>query len=128
MKVQEGRTGGKRDLFTLESDAPLDPGVVRAEFKAALQRIVDEWRGGGLIDGLRGDVGLADVDITTDAAGNPALRLGRYVSENVYTDVTVGTETTDATINLDLTSNLTLRAGVSSDGNTSVGIEFARDY
>ncbi len=85
-------------------------------------------RGGGLIDGLRGDAGLADLDITTDEAGNPALRLGRYVSENVYTDVTVGTEDTEATINLDLTPDLTLRAGVSSEGDTSVGIEFARDY
>jgi autotransporter translocation and assembly factor TamB len=40
----------------------------------------------------------------------------------------VGTEDTEATINLDLTPDLTLRAGVSSEGDTSVGIEFARDY
>ena len=49
-------------------------------------------RGGGLIDSLRGDAGLADLDITTDDAGNAALRLGQYISENVYTDVIVSTE------------------------------------
>ena len=85
-------------------------------------------RGGGLIDSLRGDAGLADLDITTDAAGNPALRLGRYVGENLYTDVIISTEETTGTINLDLTPDLTVRAGVSSEGETTLGIEFARDY
>ena len=85
-------------------------------------------RGGGLLDSLRGDAGLADLDITTDAAGNPALRLGQYIGENVYTDVQIGAQETEATINLDLTPDLTVRAGVSSEGETTLGIEFARDY
>ncbi|MCA3315393.1 MAG: hypothetical protein ING06_20280 [Roseomonas sp.] len=50
VRVQESRAGGKRDLFTLVSDAPLDPGVVRAEFRSALIRLVDESRRVGRID------------------------------------------------------------------------------
>ncbi|MBP1806136.1 translocation/assembly module TamB domain-containing protein [Rubellimicrobium aerolatum] len=84
--------------------------------------------GGGLSDSLRSGVGLADFDVTTTESGNVALRLGQYVSENIYTDVLVATDETEATINLDLTPDLTVRAGVSSEGGTSVGIFFERDY
>ncbi|WP_210528854.1 translocation/assembly module TamB domain-containing protein [Rubellimicrobium arenae] len=84
--------------------------------------------GGGLVDDLRAGAGLADFDVTTTASGNVALRLGQYISENVYTDVVVSPEGTEATINLDLTSDLTVRAGVDTRGDTSVGIYFERDY
>jgi translocation and assembly module TamB len=33
-------------------------------------------RGGGLLDDIRGDAGLADLDLTTDEGGNAALRSG----------------------------------------------------
>ena len=69
------------------------------------------------------DAGLADLDITTDEGGNAALRLGRYIGENVYTDVIVSTAETQGTINLDLTPDLTVRAGVGSSGETTLGIE-----
>jgi autotransporter translocation and assembly factor TamB len=84
--------------------------------------------GTGLIDELRGGIGLADFDVTTTESGNIALRLGRYVAENVYTDVIVSTEETEATINLDLSPDLTVRAGVSTRGDTTLGIFFERDY
>ncbi|TNC74840.1 translocation/assembly module TamB domain-containing protein [Rubellimicrobium roseum] len=84
--------------------------------------------GGGLVQDLRAGAGLADLDVTTTEGGNVALRLGRYVSENVYTDVVVSQESTEATINLDLTPDLTVRAGVGTTGETSLGIFFERDY
>jgi translocation and assembly module TamB len=85
-------------------------------------------RGGGLVEDLRAGAGFADLDITTDASGNAALRLGQYLTENVYTDVLVGTDESTVTINLDLTPDLTVRAGVSSAGETSLGLYFERDY
>jgi autotransporter translocation and assembly factor TamB len=84
--------------------------------------------GTGLLDDLRGGIGLADFDVTTTEGGNIALRLGQYISENVYTDVVISPEETEATINLDLTPDLTVRAGVSTRGDTSLGIFFERDY
>ncbi|WP_420858264.1 translocation/assembly module TamB domain-containing protein [Marivivens marinus] len=85
--------------------------------------------GAGFVDNLRAGIGLDDLDVTTDADGNAAVRAGKYISENVYTDVTVtGTGETRIDLNLDVTSDITAKGGVSSDGETSLGIFFERDY
>ena len=84
--------------------------------------------GTGVLDDLRGQAGLADFDVTTTDSGDIALRLGQYISENVYTDVIVSPQETEATINLDLTPDFTVRAGVSTQGETTLGIYFERDY
>ncbi|EYD76278.1 hypothetical protein Rumeso_02127 [Rubellimicrobium mesophilum DSM 19309] len=84
--------------------------------------------GTGVLDDIRGQAGLADFDVTTTESGDIALRLGQYISENVYTDVVVSPQETEATINLDLTPDFTVRAGVSTEGETTLGIYFERDY
>jgi translocation and assembly module TamB len=84
--------------------------------------------GTGLLDDLRGGAGLADFDVTTTESGGLALRLGQYITENVYTDVVVSPEATELTINLDLSPDLTVRAGVTTAGETTLGIFFERDY
>lgn len=87
-------------------------------------------RGGvGIIERLRQNFGLDDLDLTTDDEGNTAVRFGKYISDNVYTDVTVdsGGET-ELNLNLDLSPNLTARGGVTTDGDTSLGIFFEKDY
>ena len=84
--------------------------------------------GGGLIDDFRADTGLDDLDITTDETGNPAVRAGKYLSDNVYTDVTVGTDQTSINLNLDVTDDIKAQGSVTSDGETSLGIFFERDY
>lgn len=87
-------------------------------------------RGGeGIIGNLRRSAGLDDLDLTTDEDGNVELRAGRYLSENVYTDVSVG-ESGRSTINLnlDITQSLRARGSVGSDGTSSIGVYFERDY
>ncbi|WP_282025060.1 translocation/assembly module TamB domain-containing protein [Limimaricola cinnabarinus] len=84
--------------------------------------------GGGLIDDFRADTGLDDLDITTDETGSPAVRAGKYLSENVYTDVTVGTDQSSINLNLDLTDDITAQGRTTSEGETSLGIFFERDY
>ena len=86
-------------------------------------------RGGGAFDRLRRNVGLDDLDITTDEEGETAVRAGRYISDNVYTDVTVTSEgETEINLNLDLTDDITAKGSVDQDGETSIGIFFERDY
>ena len=87
-------------------------------------------RGGGDVVGrLRENFGLDDLDITTDADGGAAVRAGRYLSENVYTEVTVGSEgKTDISINLDLSRSITVKGRVDSEGETGLGIFYERDY
>ncbi len=87
-------------------------------------------RGGeGIVSKLRKSFDLDDLDVTTDAEGNAALRAGKYISDNVYTDVQVGgTDGAEVSINVDLTPNLTARGKASASGDTSIGIYFEKDY
>ncbi|WP_254684975.1 translocation/assembly module TamB domain-containing protein [Tateyamaria omphalii] len=85
--------------------------------------------GEGIVSQLRGSFGLDDLDVASDEDGNTAVRAGRYLSENVYTDVTVGgADGPEVSLNIDLTPNITARGSVSGDGNTGIGIFIERDY
>ena len=84
---------------------------------------------GGLLERLRGSAGLDDLDLTTDAEGNTAVRAGKYISDNVYTDVQVGQEgDARVTLNIDITDSLTARGSAGAEGDTSLGLFFERDY
>ncbi|UXU75858.1 MULTISPECIES: translocation/assembly module TamB domain-containing protein [unclassified Paracoccus (in: a-proteobacteria)] len=87
-------------------------------------------RGGdGIIGRLRASTGLDDLDLTTDNNGNVSLRAGKYLSEKVYTDVQVGGDgKTRLNLNLDVSKTVTVRGSVDSDGESSVGVFYERDY
>jgi translocation and assembly module TamB len=83
----------------------------------------------GLFATLREGLGLDDLDLQTDEEGNAALRAGRYLSDNIYTDVTIDQDgNTGASINIDLTPNVTARGTVSTDGSSRFGVFYERDY
>lgn len=85
--------------------------------------------GGGLLGGIRDNLGLDDLDLTTDEEGNAAVRAGAYLTENIYTDVVVGANgNTQIDLNLDLTEDITAKGTIGSDGETSLGVFFERDY
>lgn len=85
--------------------------------------------GEGIVSKLRQGFDLDDLDVTTDDEGNAALRAGKYISDNVYTDVTVGaTGQTELNLNIDISPSVTARGGVDNNGQSSVGIFFERDY
>ncbi|MDC0012870.1 translocation/assembly module TamB domain-containing protein, partial [Octadecabacter sp.] len=85
--------------------------------------------GGGVVDRLRQGLDLDDLDFVTDEDGNAAVRAGKYISDRVYTDITVGVGgTSEINLNIDIDRNITARGSVASDGETSVGIFFERDY
>ncbi|MCF3974378.1 translocation/assembly module TamB domain-containing protein [Paracoccus salsus] len=87
-------------------------------------------RGGeGIVARLRNQVGLDDLDLQTDDEGNVQVRAGKYLTENLYTDVSVG-DNGQSTINLNLDISDTLRArgSVGSDGENTLGLYFERDY
>lgn len=97
---------------------------------AKLASIALELTGGNspsLIDSLRSGTGLDDLDLTDDGSGNPAVRAGKYINDNVYLNLQVG-QSTEATINLDITDSLTAKGSVSSEGDTSIGVFFEKDY
>ena len=85
--------------------------------------------GEGLISRLRKSFGLDDLDIQTDAEGKSSLKIGKYISDKVYTDVTIDADgKSNLSLNLDLSPSLKLRGSVGSAGSTGVGVFFEQDY
>jgi translocation and assembly module TamB len=65
----------------------------------------------------------------TEEGGATAVRAGRYLSENVYMDVQHDTEgVSRAQLNYEINERLTARGAVGTDGNTTIGIFFERDF
>jgi translocation and assembly module TamB len=87
-------------------------------------------RGGtGVVARLREGFGLDDLDVTTTDDGATAVRAGKYISDNVYTDVTAASDGTgEVSLNLDITPNLTAKGRLGSDGDTGIGLFFQKDY
>ncbi|MCQ0969191.1 translocation/assembly module TamB domain-containing protein (plasmid) [Paracoccus sp. TK19116] len=87
-------------------------------------------RGGeGIVGRLRSQTGLDDLDVTTDDDGGVQVRAGKYLSENVYTDLSVGDDgKTEINLNLDVTESLRARASAGSDGESAIGLYYERDY
>ena len=85
--------------------------------------------GEGVVGRLRNSFGLDDLDVTATEDGSAALRAGKYLSEKVYTDVTVGAEgKTEINLNLDIRPGVTARGTLGSDGSSGIGIYYERDY
>ncbi|WP_424940123.1 translocation/assembly module TamB domain-containing protein [Aliiroseovarius sp. S253] len=103
--------------------------AIQALRLAAAVRTLAGKGGEGVLGRLRGNFALDDLDVTTDETGAASVRAGKYISENIYTDVTVGAEgKAEVNLNLTLTPSLTARGTLGSDGNTGVGIYYERDY
>lgn len=86
-------------------------------------------RGNGLSEGLRGAIGVDDLDLSTNDAGETEARVGKYISDNIYTDVTVNTAgETQINLNLNVSRSITVRGRLNSDGGTGIGVYIERDY
>ncbi len=103
--------------------------AIQAAQLALAVRTLAGQGGEGIVGSIRSNTGLADLDVTTDEDGNAAVRAGAYLSEDLYTDVTIGSGgETILNLNLDLSPRVTLKGSTSNTGETSVGIFFERDY
>lgn len=87
-------------------------------------------RGGvGIVERIRRTTGFDDLDLSTDADGGTSVRAGKYLSDNIYTDVEIGSDgKSRVNLNLDVTSTTKLRGQLGSDGNTGIGLFFEKDY
>ena len=82
-----------------------------------------------VIKNLRTGFGLDNLDITTDEEGVTQFEAGKYLTENIYTEVTAGTDgSSEVSLNIDLTKSLTAKGAVDDEGDSSVGLFFERDY
>lgn len=85
--------------------------------------------GGGILSSLREGFGLDDLDVEQTEDGGTAVRAGKYISENVYSDIVVDSDgRSEINLNLDITPNITAKGGFDNSGESSLGIYFEKDY
>jgi len=129
--------------FSSQPELPEDEVLARLIFNRSLSELsalqiaqlaaaAAELAGGSntsLLRSLRGATGLDDLDVVTDSEGNAAVRAGRYIQDNIYLGVEAGAQgSTRGTINLDITEDLKARGAMGSDGDSSLGVFYERDY
>lgn len=138
-----GRASDPEVIFSSVPELPQDEILAQLIFSkgigelsplqvARLAAAASELSGGsgGILSRLRASTGLDDLDIVTDEKGETSVAAGRYVSENVYIGVQQGTtaQSGRVTIDLDVTKDVKARAGMSAEGESSLGIFFEREY
>ncbi|NHB75963.1 translocation/assembly module TamB domain-containing protein [Rhodobacter calidifons] len=139
----EGPANDPEVRFTSSPDLPQEEVLARLLFGRGLDNIsalqaaqlanavaVLAGRSGvGLVGNLRRTFGLDDLDVTTAEDGSAAVRAGKYISDNVYTEVEVDQEgKSRINLNLDLRRGLTVKGRLGADGETGIGIYLQRDY
>ncbi|MGV6849287.1 MAG: translocation/assembly module TamB domain-containing protein [Marinibacterium sp.] len=85
--------------------------------------------GTGILGGAREGLGVSSLDLTTDEDGNAQVGVGTYLTDNIYTDVSVNTEgRTQLDLNLDVTDKITAKGKVDNEGSSSIGLFFSKDF
>ncbi|MGR3322213.1 MAG: translocation/assembly module TamB domain-containing protein [Pseudooceanicola sp.] len=141
--IVEGPVTAPDVTFTSQPELPQDEVLSQLFFErdlaslsvlqaAKLAAAVAELTGkgdGGVVGRIRSSFGLDDLDISQTEEGETSIRAGKYISENVYTDVeVVSSGRTNLSINLDVSDNVTAKGTVSNDGETSLGLFYQKDY
>ncbi len=87
-------------------------------------------RGGiGIVENLRSGIGVDDLDVTTNEEGVTEVKVGKYLTEDIYTDITAGADgDSELSINFDLSTSVRARGSVNNAGDSAVGLFFERDY
>lgn len=140
----EGRASAPTITFSSEPALPQDEVLARvlfnrttdnlspfqlAQLAAAAAELAGGGGGPGIMDQLRNATGLDDLDIVTAEDGSTAVRAGRYVSDRVYVDVQSDTRgVSQAQVNYEISNSLSARGSVGTDGNTTIGLFFERNY
>ncbi len=98
---------------------------------AQLADAVTQLAGGGstsLLEKLRSNLGVDDLDISTDDTGQTTVSVGRYINKRTYFQVEQGGQNgAQATINLDVGRGVKLKAGAGSEGGTA-GVFYEKEY
>ena len=140
----DGRVSALEITFSSEPPLPQDEVLSRvlfnrataelsafqlAQLAAAAADLAGGGGGQGFIGQLRGATGFDDLDIITQEDGSTAVRAGMYLEDNLYLDVQSDTRgVSRAQVNLEVNRSVTARASVGSDGNTTFGLFYERDY
>ncbi|TCO70310.1 translocation/assembly module TamB domain-containing protein [Rhodovulum euryhalinum] len=141
--VIDGRASAPQIRFLSDPDLPEDQVLSRLLFGRSIEDLsafqavqlatavagLAGGNGGGLLGKVREGTGLDEIDVRQNDEGQTEVSVGKYLSENIYSEVTVdGDGNSRIDLNLDLTPSVTVRGGVDAKGDTGIGIFYERDY
>jgi translocation and assembly module TamB len=96
---------------------------------AAAVRTLAGKGGDGISSKVRRGLALDDLDVTTSDTGATEARAGKYISENIYSEVTVDSDgNSQINLNLSINRSVTARGRLASDGETGIGVFVEKDY
>lgn len=99
---------------------------------AQLADAVAQLAGGrstSLFQSLRSNLGVDDLDITSDESGQAQVKAGKYLNDRTYIQVEQGASSgSKASINLDVGRGIKLKGEAGSDGAGAAGIFYEREY
>jgi translocation and assembly module TamB len=143
--ITVGVTGMADDptiAFTSSPSLPQDEVLAQLIFGQSMSRLsplqiaqladaVSQLAGGGstsLLQTLRSNLGVDDLDVNTDATGQTTVSVGRYINNRTDLQVEQGGEGgAQATINLDVGRGVKLKAGAGTEGGKA-GIFYEKEY
>ena len=85
---------------------------------------------GGLFEKLRNNLGVDDLDVTTDSEGRSAVSAGKYLNDRTYVTIQQGERAGSgkATIDLDVGRGVKLRGEAGFDGSAKGGVFYEHEY
>lgn len=99
---------------------------------AQLADAVSQLAGGrstSLFEGLRNQLGVDDLDISTDEKGQTSVSVGRYLNERTYFELQQGGAAgAKAIINLDVGRGVKLRGAAGGNGSGEAGVVYEHEY
>lgn len=86
-------------------------------------------RSTSLLQGLRSNLGIDDLDVTSDADGQAQVKAGKYLNDRTYIQVEQGASSgSKASINLDVGRGIKLKGEAGTDGGSAAGIFYEKEY
>ncbi|ARC89162.1 translocation/assembly module TamB domain-containing protein [Rhodovulum sp. MB263] len=141
--VVEGPASAPEIKFSSEPELPQEEVVSRilfgrgldtlsplqaAELASAVATLMGKG-GQGILGSLRGATGLDDLDVNSTEEGGTELSAGKYLSDKIYSQVTVNQKgQSEINLNLDVSPYVTLKGHAGAEGDTGIGIFYERDY
>lgn len=86
-------------------------------------------RSTSLFDALRSNLGVDDLDVTTDDKGDTSVSAGKRLNDRTYIQLEQGGSSGGkASINLDIGRGVKLRGSAGADGSGGAGIFYEKEY
>ncbi|WP_313616367.1 translocation/assembly module TamB domain-containing protein [Agrobacterium sp.] len=86
-------------------------------------------RSTSLFNSLRSNLGVDDLDISTDEKGDAKVSAGKYINDRTYLELEQsGSSGAKAVINLDVGKGVKLRGEAGADGGGAAGIFYEKEY